>query len=86
MLAKSKLKITEILISKVLIDLNITHYKFVLTNNVLKEFYDMKKESKNSNNKEKFKLYAKQCYLIVQSVEKNTESTCRKVVRTKTEE
>ena len=55
MLLKSKLKITEILISKALIDLNITHYKFVLTNNVLKEFYDMKKESKNSNNKEKFK-------------------------------
>ena len=37
---------------------------------MLKEFYDMKEEMKVSNNKWKFKLYMKQCYLIVWSVEK----------------
>ena len=50
-LAKSKLNSTEVLISKVLIDSNISHDEFVLINNVLKEFYDMKEEIKNSNNK-----------------------------------
>ena len=48
MLAKSKLKSIEILISKVLIDSNISHDQFVLINNMLKEFYEMKKEIKNS--------------------------------------
>ena len=47
MLAKSKLKSIEILISKVLIDSNISHDQFVLINNMLKEFYEMKKEIKN---------------------------------------
>ena len=51
MLAKSKLNNIEVLISKVLIDSNISHYEFVLINNVLKEFYDMKEEIKNSNDK-----------------------------------
>ena len=73
MLAKYKLNSIEILTSKALTDLNITKAltdsniscdKFVLINNV-KEFYDMKEEIKNSNNKYKFKLYIKQCYLIV---------------------
>ena len=50
-LAKSKLNSIEIVISKVLIDSNISHDEFVLINNVLKEFYDMKEEIKNSNNK-----------------------------------
>ena len=45
LLAKSKLNSTEVLI---LIDSNISHDEFVLTNNVLKEFYDMKEEIKNS--------------------------------------
>ena len=48
LLAKSKLNSTEVLISNVLIDSNISHDEFVLTNNVLKEFYDMKEEIKNS--------------------------------------
>ena len=41
----------EVLISKVLIDSNISHDEYVLINNVLKEFYDMKEELKNSNDK-----------------------------------
>ena len=51
LLAKSKLNSIEVLISKALIDSNISHDEFVLINNVLKEFYDMKEEIKNSNNK-----------------------------------
>ena len=43
LLAKSKLNNIEVLISKTIIDSNITHDQFVLINNVLKEFYDMKK-------------------------------------------
>ena len=51
LLAKSKLNRIEILISKALIDSNISHDEFVLINNVLKEFYDTKEEIKNSSNK-----------------------------------
>ena len=42
LLAKSKLNNIEVLSSNVLIDSNISH-EFVLTNNVLKEYDDMKK-------------------------------------------
>ena len=49
MLAKSKLKGIEVLISKALINSNITYHKFVLTNNVRKVYDDMKKEIKNLN-------------------------------------
>ena len=49
LLAKSKLNNIEDLISKTLIDSNISHDEFVLRNNVLEEFYDMKEEIKNSN-------------------------------------
>ena len=38
LLAKSKLNSIEVLISKAIIDSNITHDEFVLINNVLKEF------------------------------------------------
>ena len=51
LIAKSKLNSIEVLISKALIDSNISHDELVLTNNVLKEFYDMKEEIKNSNDK-----------------------------------
>ena len=51
LLAKSKLNSAEVLISKALIDSNINHDDLVLINNVMKEFYDMKEEIKNSNNK-----------------------------------
>ena len=51
LLAKSNLTSVKVLISKVLIDSNINHDEFVLINNILKEFYDMTEEIKNSNNK-----------------------------------
>ena len=41
-----KLNIIEVLISKALIDSNISHDEFVLINNVLKEYDQMKKKSK----------------------------------------
>ena len=51
LLAKSKLNSIEVLISKTLIDSNISHDEFVLINNVLKEIYDMKEEIKNPKDK-----------------------------------
>ena len=65
LLAKSKLNSMEVLISKALVDSNIIHDEFVLINDVLKEFYDMKDEIKNFNNKWKFKLYKKQHHLTI---------------------
>ena len=47
MLAKTKLTSIEVLISKTLIDSNITNDEFVSLNNVLKEYDDMKKDIKN---------------------------------------
>ena len=46
LLVKSKLNSIEFLISKALIDSNISHKEFVLINNVLKEYDDLK-EKKN---------------------------------------
>ena len=46
LLQKSKLNNIKALISKALIDSNISHDEFVLINNVLKEFYDIKEEIK----------------------------------------
>ena len=51
MLAKFKLNNIEVLISKALINSNINHNEFVLINDVLKEFYDMKEEIRYSNDK-----------------------------------
>ena len=51
LLPKSKLNSTEVLISKSLVDSNISHDEFVLINNELKEFYDTKEETKNSIDK-----------------------------------
>ena len=51
MLAKSKLNNMEALISKALIDTNISHDEFVLINNMLKVIYNMKEETENSNDK-----------------------------------
>ena len=48
MIANSKLSIED-LISKVLNYSNISHVKFILKNNVLKKFYDMKEDIKNSS-------------------------------------
>ena len=46
LLTKSKLNSIEVLIYKALIDSNISHDKFILINNVLKDYDDMKEESK----------------------------------------
>ena len=46
-LAKSKWNTIEVLISKSLIDSNISHNKFVSINNMLKEYEKMKEEIKN---------------------------------------
>ena len=51
LLAKSQLNRMEVLISKALTDSKISHDEFVLINNVLKEYFDMKEEIKNSNKK-----------------------------------
>ena len=51
MLAETKLNTEEVLISKALIDSNISHDEFVSVNNVLKEYDDMKEEIKTSNDK-----------------------------------
>ena len=47
LLAKSKLNGIEVLISKSLIDSNISHDEFVLTNDVLEEYKEMKEETEN---------------------------------------
>ena len=47
LLTKSKLNSIEFLISKTLIDSNISHDKFVLIINILKEYEDVRKEIKN---------------------------------------
>ena len=47
LLAKSKLNSIEVLISKALIDSVISHEEFVLIDNVVKEYGEMKEEIKN---------------------------------------
>ena len=51
LLAKSKLNRIEVLISKALTDSNISRDEFILTNDVLKEFYEVKEKIKNFNSK-----------------------------------
>ena len=46
LLVKSRLNSIEVLISKALIDSNVSHDEFVLINNVLKEYDNMKEETK----------------------------------------
>ena len=46
LLSKTKLNIIEISLSKALIDSNISHDEFVLLNNVLNRYDEMKKEIK----------------------------------------
>ena len=43
MLGKDKLNTTEIVISKALINLYISHDKFFLANNVLRKYYELQK-------------------------------------------
>ena len=49
LLAVSKLNSIEVLISKSLIDSVISHDEFVLVNNVLQEYNEIKEEIKNLN-------------------------------------
>ena len=49
-LGKDKLNTIEILISKALIDSCINHDEFVLLNNVLREYNEMKNEIKSLQN------------------------------------
>ena len=42
-------KLDSIKVFKALIDSNVSHNGFALTNNILKEFYDMKEEIKSSS-------------------------------------
>ena len=49
LLAVSKLNSIEVLISKSLIDSGISHDEFVLVNNVLQEYNEIKEEIKNLN-------------------------------------
>ena len=50
LLGKDKLDTIEILISKALIDSCINHDEFVLLNNVLREYNEMKNEIKSLQN------------------------------------
>ena len=48
LLGKDKLNSIEVLISKALIDSYINHGEFVSINNLLREYYEMKKRKKKS--------------------------------------
>lgn len=50
LLAKNKLNTVEVLISKAFIDWNISDNEFIVINNVLKEYDDMKEEIENPSN------------------------------------
>ena len=55
-LGKHKINATEVLISKALIDLCISHDKFVSVNNVLRKYYEMKKNPKKTLKKKLLKI------------------------------
>ena len=66
LLSKSKANSIEVLLSKALIDSVISHEEFVLINNVLKEYNEMKEDFI-----EDFSLFIKQNYSVeIWSVEK----------------
>ena len=67
LLVKSKLNSIEVLLSKALINSAITLNEFILINNVLKEYNEMKEEIKNVNTSSSldFSPFVKQCYHIV---------------------
>ena len=54
LLGRTKLDVIEVLVSKALTDSYISHDKFVLVNDVLGEYHEMRNEIKNS---ETFVLY-----------------------------
>ena len=67
MIVKSKLNSIEVLLSKALINSAITLNEFILINNVLKEYNEMKEEIKNVKTSLSldFSPFIKQCYHIV---------------------
>ena len=68
MLAKTKLTSIEVLISKTLIDSNITNDEFVSLNNVLKEYDDMKKDIKIKKLKHQSKIFAYFSFILLLEV------------------
>ena len=54
MLAKSKLNTIEALVSKALIDSDITQNELFLANDVLKEYNNMREAIKSPGNRDKF--------------------------------
>ena len=68
MLIKTRIQLNsiEFLVSTALIDSNISHDEFILTNDVLKEYEQMKEEIERLNQFiEDFSLFIKQTYRIV---------------------
>ena len=87
-LLKSKLNSIEILFCKTLIDSNISYNEFVLINNVLKEYDNMKEEIKNLKTKTFYwRLWSiyKPILLYCLKCRNNTESKNPKVLKTKNE-
>ena len=69
LLAKSKLNVIKVLISKTLADSVISYDEFVLINNILKEYNEIKAEMKKKKDVIKFILFIRQCYYIAWTVE-----------------
>ena len=57
LLTKGKLNIIEVLISNDLINSNITHDEFVLIDNMLGEYGNMKEEIKNSKTSSVYQIF-----------------------------
>ena len=64
LLVKSKLHSIEVLIFKALIESVTSHDEFVLINNVLKLYNEIKEEIKNQLIKD-FSIFIKQCHHII---------------------
>ena len=90
MLAKFKLNRIEVLISKSVIDSNVSHDEFVSINNVLKEYEQMKEKIKNLTTFSKFikdfSLFLRQLYHVTWSPEKIQKIKIQKSQDQKTEE
>ena len=71
LLPKNKLTFFEVLISEALTDLCINHGEFVAVNNVLREYNEMKEESKTPENALEI-YYVKTMETYYVSCEKNT--------------
>ena len=86
LLAKSNLNSTELVVCKAFMDSNISHDKFVLINNVLKEKDNMNEEIKSLKTLKtcrRFNSVYKTMSLYCLKCRKNTESKNSKVVKTK---